>query len=134
MNIHVQPTASIAQVDGLECTDSFDEITLDATGTGTGVLTYAWTGPNDFTSTNEDPVLVNVTEANSGTYTIIVTDENGCISDAASVEVDVTNSIAQPVIVSNAPVCEGETVTLSIEEYVGTNVTYAWTKDGALLA
>ena len=64
---------------------------------------------------------------------MIVTDENGCVSDAASVEIDITNSIAQPVIVSNAPVCEGEEVSLSIEEYAGTDVTYTWTKDGALL-
>ena len=62
-----------------------------------------------------------------------MTDANGCISDAYSIEVDITDGIAEPVIVSNGPVCEGEIVTLEIQEYIGSSVTYSWRHNGFIL-
>ena len=47
-------------------------VDLTATG-GTGNLTYAWSGPDNFTSDSED-----ITELTAGTYTVTVTDELGC--------------------------------------------------------
>jgi hypothetical protein len=35
--------------------------------------TYAWNGPNGFTSTAQNPTINNVTSANAGTYTLTVT-------------------------------------------------------------
>jgi len=56
-------------------------ITFDLTATaGTpcaGLLSYAWTGPNGFTSTSQDVSVAN-TPATRGTYEVTVTDQLGC--------------------------------------------------------
>jgi len=50
-------------------------INLTVTGT-TGLTTYDWTGPNSFSSANED-----INTLFSGTYNITITDAAGCIID-----------------------------------------------------
>lgn len=47
-------------------------IDLNVTG-GTAPYTFSWTGPNGFTSTDEDP-----TGLEAGTYDVNITDDNGC--------------------------------------------------------
>ena len=51
--------------------------------------TYTWTGPNGYNSNVQNPVITNVTPANSGTYTVTVTNIPGGCSDATD-SVDVT--------------------------------------------
>jgi len=51
---------------------------------------YAWTGPNGFTSTDQNPVLSNTTTAATGTYTVTVTDALGQTAIAT------TNAIVNP--------------------------------------
>ena len=50
-------------------------VTLNATLTGTpaGEVTYSWTGPNDFTSNNQNVTLNNITAAQGGEYTVVAT-------------------------------------------------------------
>lgn len=53
---------------------------FNATTTGgTPAYTYAWTGPNGFTSTNEDLVSLE-----AGQYDLLVTDANGCTGTASA--------------------------------------------------
>ncbi|MFN0201838.1 MAG: hypothetical protein ACKVTZ_09970, partial [Bacteroidia bacterium] len=59
-------------------------VTLNATGGGT----YAWAGPNSFSSAAQNPLLTNVQAANVGTYTVTVTN-NGC-SDVYTTNVSLT--------------------------------------------
>ncbi|WP_284652025.1 BNR-repeat neuraminidase N-terminal domain-containing protein [Flavobacterium terrisoli] len=40
--------------------------------------TYSWTGPNSFTSAVQNPTIANATTAASGTYTLEITNGNGC--------------------------------------------------------
>jgi hypothetical protein len=47
-------------------------ITLNASG-GTGTLSYTWTGPNGFNSTDQ-----NLTGLAAGLYEVTITDDNGC--------------------------------------------------------
>jgi len=42
---------------------------------------YTWTGPNGFTSNDQNPVIVNVTELNSGEYTCTITGSDICINE-----------------------------------------------------
>ncbi len=42
---------------------------------GTGNGTYAWSGPNGFTSTEQNPTI-----SEAGTYNLVVTGANGCTS------------------------------------------------------
>ncbi len=50
--------------------------------------TYQWTGPNNFTSTQQNPIIPNASAANSGTYTVQAS-LNGCVSGSSSVTVQV---------------------------------------------
>lgn len=43
-----------------------------------GGISYQWTGPNGFTSNQQDPQIPNAGPNNVGTYTVVVTDANGC--------------------------------------------------------
>lgn len=52
-------------------------IDLSAAG-GNGSYTYAWSGPNGFTSTAQD-----ITDLVGGTYDITIVDLNGCVLDSA---------------------------------------------------
>jgi hypothetical protein len=50
-------------------------VTLNAVPAGGGApYTYAWTGPNSFTSTSQNPVITSATTAASGVYTVVTTD------------------------------------------------------------
>lgn len=60
---------------------------IELTGGGGG--TYSWTGPNGFTSTDQNPVITNATAADQGLYVLEVT--SGCSANA-SVNVIVTPS------------------------------------------
>jgi len=85
--------------------------------------TYAWTGPNGFTSNQQNPSIPNASAANAGTYSLTVT-VNGCTSPAATVTV-VVNDPATPTVGSNSPVCETNTLNLTAQGSPG--VTYSWT-------
>lgn len=50
--------------------------------------TYHWTGPNNFTSSLQNPVISSVSAANAGTYSVEVV-QNGCTSGSSSVTVQV---------------------------------------------
>ncbi len=49
-----------------------------------GGTTYQWTGPNAFSSTSQNPIITGATTSNNGTYTVTVTDANGCSSTAST--------------------------------------------------
>ena len=56
--------------------------TLHLTASAVSGATYAWTGPNGFTSSDQNPTLANATTAASGTYSVTAT-LGGCTSAPA---------------------------------------------------
>jgi hypothetical protein len=64
----------IADITGPDCDASVNgSIELNVSG-ATGPYTYAWAGPNNFTSE-----LFNPSELDTGAYAVVITDENDCI-------------------------------------------------------
>gem|GEM_PF-1959192 len=55
-------------------------INLTADATGNGPFSYYWTGPDGFTSYDQNPAIPNATAAMAGTYTVSVYDVNQCIA------------------------------------------------------
>ena len=134
LEIYPQTVATINSIAPITCVTGNEDLNLISNVTvGTSPFTYSWTGPNGFTSFDENPTLININTSASGTYSLVVTDANGCQSDAYSIEVDITNAIPEPVIIANAPYCEGESATLVVPAYTGINVNYEWTLNGNVL-
>ncbi|MCD0488513.1 gliding motility-associated C-terminal domain-containing protein [Pedobacter sp. MC2016-14] len=66
------PTASN---NGAVCVGGTIMLDVDETGTD---YTYAWTGPNGFTSSEKRPTIPNATPANAGLYSVTVTNKALC--------------------------------------------------------
>lgn len=97
--------------------------TLDLTSLPGGATSYSWSGPNSFTSTLENPIITNVTAADSGTYTVTVT-ANGCISSKST-----SVHIKQSPIITSGPfsIPNGTSTTLNTTVSGGSgSYTYNW--------
>ena len=87
--------------------------------TGAGGTTYTWTGPGAYNSPVQNPTIALAQATNAGTYTLAVTDANGC-----------SNSTTQNVVVNPLPVvtaagstvCSNTVISLSS----GGASTYTW--------
>jgi len=80
--------------------------------TASGGITYNWSGPNGFTSTQQNPSISNITLSGSGTYQVMVTNALGC-TDTATLNVTVFPSPVAAASYSPDPICEGETLYLT---------------------
>ncbi len=76
-----------------------------------GGLSYEWSGPNSFSSSEQNPSIENASVANAGIYTVEITDGNACINTSTS-EV-LINELPDAMASSNSPVCLGETIILN---------------------
>ena len=85
--------------------------TLELTSSA-GANSYVWSGPNGFTSNEQNPVINNITLDNDGQYTVVADFGNGCVGNASTL-VSVSESL-DITIENNAPVCEGEDIILSV--------------------
>jgi len=81
---------------------------------------YVWAGPNGFSSNQQNPSIPNAMTANSGTYSVTVTNASGCIHSVS------TNAVVNPTPIpsagSNTPICAGKTLNLTASG----GGTYLW--------
>jgi hypothetical protein len=126
---NIAPPGATAAVSGnITCSNS----SVQLTGGPSGQNTYAWTGPNNFSSTQQNP-----TTNSSGNYTLVVTaGSNGCTS-SASVEVqpnlnNPTANIAPPGNLN----CNNTTIQLdATSSSQGALFTNSWTtSDGIIVS
>lgn len=97
-----------------------NSITLSTTTTADE---YEWSGPDNFTSTAQNPPAIpNVTTDNAGLYRLRVK-SNGCYSDFTEKQIDVVAPESFS-ITGNAGVCAGEAVTLTVNSIP--NYDYQW--------
>lgn len=75
-----------------------DTLKLTASTTTTGTISYVWSGPNGFVSTDQNPIILNASTATAGTYSVVAIKDN-CSSVSGSVTVTVT---ANPIIGSTS--------------------------------
>lgn len=122
----------------------FNQINLNATAVantvcsgnvanllGTGGGSYAWVGPNSFSSNTQNPNISNATTAASGIYTLTVTDVNNCTAkDTVKLVVNQT-----PLIISNAgdSTCTGGALNLSANFGAGAVVNWYSDLSGTVL-
>jgi hypothetical protein len=105
-------------------------IVLHATPSG-GTLpyaTFAWSGPNGYTSGLQNPTGFAATPAAAGVYNVTLTDAAGCTA-TASVTILVSGNTAPTVTATvNTPICEGANVMLAATPSggSGSGYTYLW--------
>lgn len=90
---------------------------------GGGGTSYSWSGPNGYTSTNQNPVIALAQSSNTGVYSLTVTNANGCTNTIT------TNATVNPlpvVTVNNSTVCVNQTINLTSNG----GATYAWSGPG----
>jgi large repetitive protein len=104
---------------------SGNTLTLEASTTSVGTVTYSWIGPNTFTSNIANPSITNVTTAASGIYNVSAT-INGCTSLSGTTNITVNPTPVTPTVGSNTPVCTGNTLNLTANSTTP-GVNYSWT-------
>ena len=85
---------------------------------------YAWTGPNGFSSSLQNPTITNAGTIQSGIYSVTAT-VNGCTGNASNITVTVNPIPSPPVLSANSPICTGNTILLNASSIAG--ATYGWT-------
>lgn len=119
VSVTVNPTPTITPGNtGPYCAGATINLTVAA------AASYAWTGPNAFSSNLQNPTIANSTTLNSGVYTVTVTAAAGCQSIGTTTVV--VNPSPTPTATSNSPICLGNPINLS--GLGGT--TYTWSGPG----
>lgn len=99
-----------------------DTLTFTSLSSTAGV-TYTWTGPNSFASTEQNPFILNAPPVASGTYTLVVAIGSCSVSAVLNATVTPTPPIS---ITSNSPVCSGSD-TLELHAISDPGATFDWT-------
>lgn len=89
-------------------------------------VSYIWTGPNGFTSAQQNPVINSATANVSGMYHVIAV-LNNCQSAPAALDVLIYPRPAAPAVTSPITICAGETINLNSSTSFPGQVTYSWT-------
>jgi len=97
-------------------------ISLTAYDGGLGSSSYAWSGPDSYSSTSQNPGFTATATAYTGSYTVTVT-KNSCTSTAITPLITV-NSLPTASQGSNSPVCAGSNLNLTAANSYS---TYTWT-------
>ncbi len=122
VTVNAQPIADANAINTTICEGEDLELTA---GNVPGA-TYYWSGPNGYSSNTQNPIIINTTSSNAGTYTLTVSN-NGCIDDDdVSITID-----PQPTATANATstmICEGEDINLTANTVSGS--TYSWSGPG----
>ena len=122
-----QPLAAGATNSGPACAGT----TASLSATTVAGATYSWRGPNGFASTQQNPVLPNVSVAAAGAYTVTITSASGgTCPGSATTTLAVGPPPAIPVLTATQLlVCPGTPVTLSALNYPAAappGTTYTW--------
>ncbi len=98
---------------------------------------FFWEGPNGYTSTEQNPVINEITPAHAGKYTLYVqasADQGGCKSDTATTYINVNTPNDINVSTADAPVFfEGGQAVLALDDNTAGN-TYRWKKDDVFIS
>ncbi|MBS1741978.1 MAG: PKD domain-containing protein [Bacteroidetes bacterium] len=129
--VNETPAMPVASNDGPVCTGN--TLNLSASTTFTGAVTFTWTGPNVFSSSQQNPSINNVTVQAAGTYSVTAIAQTGnCVSQTATtvVVVNTTPQIINATSV-NPSSCSSATGSITLNGLSsGNTYSVAYLQDG----
>lgn len=125
----IPETPGIAPVDAV-CQGEDIQLFIPAPQAG---VTYQWTGPDNFTSAEANPLIADAGIVTAGTYSVIAT-ANGCTSSAATVNVTV-NAVPVFDIQGDLALCEGQSTIIGVapQNFEAEDVSFEWYYEGELI-
>ncbi len=127
-NVGLNPPLLVTAANDVKACNTLIDFSCPAPGAST--YQYAWYGPVGFTSTLEDPSIVNVVPAVQGVYSVIVTDNgSGCTGAATTTVVLTSVGLHLANITPNQVISYGSSVQLNAD-----NAKFYWwmPNDGSL--
>jgi len=76
-----------------------------------GIQSYSWTGPNNFTASTQNPTIYTNTTASTGVYNLNAVGLNGCVA-TASINAYVVEAVP-PIVATSASVVLSNSITLT---------------------
>lgn len=129
-----QPTVLALTDDGsspASCANTTDGAYFISVSGGTSPYTYAWSGPNSFTSTTQDQVF----NLAPGTYAVTVTDANSCTATLTNLVVTSPPAINIATVATNVTCFQGTNGAINATITGGSPAfTYQWKKNGVNFA
>ncbi len=114
------PSVSATAVDTDVCIGQ----TIELNEGGGDATSWSWSGPNGFSSTDQDPSIPNSTSADIGTYTVTIIDGNGCMG-SGDVTIDPTSSPNVNATATDLTICDNQDIELM--EDAGDATSWSWT-------
>jgi gliding motility-associated-like protein len=93
--------------------------TLNLSSNAAAGNTFLWTGPNGYTSTNQNITITGINNNDAGLYTLNL---GGCANVASNT---IVNVITSPTVSGDTSICEGDTLHLVSITTIGNS--YLWT-------
>lgn len=130
VNVSATPTITSLSNSGPVCQGATINFSLSATTAGTA--SYAWSGPNNFTSNMQNPVIPNAQPINSGNYTVTVinTFTDGLQCQTSSVTAVSIVPMGTITATPNFTLCQGTGLNL-ISSAAPAPTSYSWTGPAA---
>jgi hypothetical protein len=105
---------------------------LQLTATFVPGATYLWSGPSGFMSTQQNPVISSASTQNAGSYSVAIIVNGAPVTQVCNNSIPATrvvvNDPSDLSIFSNAPICEGQTLSLTAFSKPGN--FYVWSGPG----
>lgn len=128
IDVQQSPMPTITHNDVL-CSGEGGNLVLMGTDlNGNDIATWSWEGPNDFTSSQQDTVIQNITEVNSGFYRLTAISVAGCEGRTMDT-ILITPSLPTPgvnIVPNRLVTCEGDEINLIGQPFPDRDVIYNW--------
>ncbi|WP_460941226.1 Ig-like domain-containing protein, partial [Spirosoma humi] len=84
VTVNQPPVVQATVSSGTVCIGSSINLTATINTSSAGPYNFSWKGPNGYSSTQQNPIIVSAQAFHAGSYTVVVTDANGCSATATT--------------------------------------------------
>jgi len=126
INVIERPEILTVLADLEDCTDGTISTLFFSSVSSEEGITYDWTGPNGFRSSDPFPSLENYTSADNGVYRLSIS-RGSCVSQSDSIVVDVQDIPEAPLLSGDINSCESDSLRILAVPIDGTVSNYLWT-------